>query len=169
VRLVEGQTVSGPGWGLTALHTPGHAPDHLCFALDGADLLFSGDHVMGWNTSVIAPPEGRMADYLRSLERLIGRGYRTYLPGHGGRIENPERMVKAFLVHRQWREQAIFDAIKRGLGTIREIVPAVYAGIDEKLLTAASLSVQAHVEHLIERGLVRSAGPLSFDGLLEPA
>lgn len=163
MALREADTVRGPGWALTALHTPGHAPDHLCFALEGRRILFSGDHVMAWNTSVVAPPEGRMADYLASLERLIGRGDEVYLPGHGGRLENPERMVKAYLVHRTWREQAILGAIKAGAASIAQVVPAVYAGLDEKLVAAASLSVQAHVEHLIERGLLRNAGPLTFE------
>lgn len=167
--LRDGDEVSGPGWALTALATPGHAPDHLCFALHGRRVLFSGDHVMAWNTSVVAPPEGRMSDYLSSLERLIGRGDELYLPGHGGRLEEPERMVRAYLVHRRWREQAILGAITDGKRTINDIVALVYSGIDGKLVTAAALSVQAHVEHLIERGLVTCDGPPSFDRVLSPA
>jgi glyoxylase-like metal-dependent hydrolase (beta-lactamase superfamily II) len=163
IILRDGDTIAGEGWALTALHTPGHAPDHLCFALEGRGILFSGDHVMAWNTTVIAPPEGRMADYLASLERLIGRGDELYLPGHGGRLEEPQRTVKAYLVHRHWREQAILGAIKNGHRTIDEIVALVYCGIDGRLVTAASLSVQAHVVHLIDRGLVTCHGPPTFD------
>jgi glyoxylase-like metal-dependent hydrolase (beta-lactamase superfamily II) len=167
VALAHGDRLEGEGWAVTALHTPGHAPDHLCFALEvpggEAGLLFSGDHVMGWSTSVVAPPEGRMGDYLRSLELLGGRADRVYFPGHGGRVEEPQRLVKAFLLHRRMREQAILDCIRAGTNTVSAIVPVVYRGIDPRLAKAASLSVLAHVEHLISRGLVRSDSPLSAD------
>lgn len=166
VRLEHGDRLAGDGWVVTALHTPGHAPDHLCFELEGTGLLFSGDHVMGWNTSVIAPPEGSMADYLRSLELLVERTDRVYLPGHGGRVEEPQRLVKAFLLHRRMREQAILDCIRAGTSTVRGIVPAIYRDLDPKLINAASLSVLAHVEHLISRGLVRCDYPLSADRAL---
>jgi glyoxylase-like metal-dependent hydrolase (beta-lactamase superfamily II) len=166
IVLRDGDRVSGEGWTLTALHTPGHAPDHLCLSLEGRGILFSGDHVMAWNTTVIAPPEGRMADYLASLERLVGRGDAVYLPGHGGRLEEPERTVRAYLLHRQWREQAILGAIRDGHSTIDDIVALVYSGIDGRLVTAASLSVQAHVVHLIDRGLVTCHGPPTFDRAL---
>jgi glyoxylase-like metal-dependent hydrolase (beta-lactamase superfamily II) len=166
VRLDHGDRLAGEGWSLTALHTPGHAPDHLCFELEGTGLLFSGDHVMGWNTSVIAPPEGSMADYLRSLELLGERGDRVYLPGHGGRVEEPQRLVKAFLLHRRMREQSILDCIRSGTNTVTAIVPAIYRDLDPKLTKAASLSVLAHVEHLISRGLVRCDSPLSADRAL---
>lgn len=163
VPLVDGQTLDGTGWSLTALHTPGHAPDHLCFALGDSGILFSGDHVMGWNTSVVAPPEGNMADYVRALDRLTGRSDRLYFPGHGGQVEDPQRLVKAFLLHRRMREQSILECIRQGTDTVRAIVPVVYKGLDAKLLNAASLSVLAHVEHLAERGLVRVEGALSAD------
>jgi glyoxylase-like metal-dependent hydrolase (beta-lactamase superfamily II) len=166
IRLDHGSRLAGDGWALTALHTPGHAPDHLCFALEDTGVLFSGDHVMGWNTSVIAPPEGSMADYLRSLELLGERGDRVYLPGHGGRVEEPQRLVKAFLLHRRMREQAILDCIRAGTNTVKAIVPAIYRDLDPKLTNAASLSVLAHVEYLIARGLVRCDSPLSADRAL---
>ena len=118
---------------------------------------------MGWNTSVVAPPEGRMADYLRSLQLLGERADRVYFPGHGGRVEEPQRLVKAFLLHRRMREQAILDCIRAGTNTVRAIVPVIYRDLDPKLVKAASLSVLAHVEHLISRGLVRSDFPLSAD------
>lgn len=170
VRLAHGDRLEGDGWAVTALHTPGHAPDHLCFALEypgePAGVLFSGDHVMGWNTSVVAPPEGSMADYLRALELLGGRRDRVYLPGHGGRVDEPQRLVKAFLLHRRMREQAILDCIRGGAGTVTAIVPAIYRDLDPRLGKAASLSVLAHVEHLIARGLVRCDPPLSADRVL---
>jgi glyoxylase-like metal-dependent hydrolase (beta-lactamase superfamily II) len=169
VRLGHGDRLAGDRWALAALHTPGHAPDHLCFELEGTGLLFSGDHVMGWNTSVVAPPEGSMAQYLRSLELLGERSDRVYLPGHGGRVEEPQRLVRAFLLHRRMREQAILDCIRAGTATVRAIVPAIYRDLDPKLVNAASLSVQAHVEHLISRGLVRCDSPLSADRVLSAA
>lgn len=164
-----GTTIDGDGWVLTAVHTPGHAPDHLCFALGGSPILFSGDHVMAWNTSVVAPPEGRMADYLASLQALLKRDETRYLPGHGGRIEDGQRMTKAYLLHRRWREQAILGAIRNGIETVPGIVAVVYQGLDPKLDKAASLSVLGHVEHLIERGLVACDGPASLAARLSPA
>jgi glyoxylase-like metal-dependent hydrolase (beta-lactamase superfamily II) len=161
VALRHGDRLEGEGWSLQALFTPGHAPDHLCFALEGTEILFSGDHVMGWNTSVVAPPEGHMGAYIRSLELLTQRPERTYFPGHGGQIEEPQRLVKAYLLHRRMREHAILDCIRQGHDTAEAIVPVVYRGLDPKLLNAASLSVLAHVEHLKERGLVAYEAPLS--------
>jgi glyoxylase-like metal-dependent hydrolase (beta-lactamase superfamily II) len=163
VPLVDSGRLAGNGWAFTAIHTPGHAPDHLCFALEGSTVLFSGDHVMGWNTSVIAPPEGNMGDYMRALEVLKGRDDQVYFPGHGGQIAEPQRMVKAFLLHRRMREQAILDCIRDGNNVIKTIVPVIYRDLNPKLLNAAALSVQAHVEHLIEQGLVRCDSPLSQD------
>lgn len=163
VPLADGEQLAGNGWTFAALHTPGHAPDHLCFALEGTGLLFSGDHVMGWNTSVIAPPEGNMGDYMRALEVLNRRSDATYFPGHGGQVADPQRLVKAFLLHRRMRERAILDCIRDGKDTIKSIVPIIYRDINPKLLNAAALSVQAHVEHLMERGLVRCDSPLSQD------
>jgi glyoxylase-like metal-dependent hydrolase (beta-lactamase superfamily II) len=169
VPLADGQTLQGGGWALTALHTPGHAPDHLCFALSGTRALFSGDHVMGWNTSVVAPPEGRMGDYIRSLELLTKRDDAVYFPGHGGQVEEPQRLVKAYLLHRRMREQSILECIGDGTNTARAIVPVIYRDLDPKLVKAATLSVLAHVEHLLERGLVRYEPPLSADRVLSPS
>ena len=161
VALADGSRFEGDGYALTALHTPGHAPDHLCFAVEGTGILLSGDHVMGWNTSVVAPPDGNMAAYMRSLDKLMGRNDTVFLPGHGGRIEQPQRVVKAFIVHRRMREQAILDCIKGGATTIAAIVDVVYRGLDSRLVRAASMSVAAHVESLVERGLVSAIGPVA--------
>lgn len=169
VALGDGDIAEGPEWRLQALHTPGHAPDHLCFALLGRSILFSGDHVMAWNTTLVAPPEGAMADYIASLERLLSRGESVYLPGHGGRLDEPQRTVKAYLLHRRWREDSILEAIRGGVGTIHSIVPVVYPTIDGRLASAAALSVQAHVEHLIARGLVTCDGSPTWDRPLSPA
>jgi glyoxylase-like metal-dependent hydrolase (beta-lactamase superfamily II) len=163
LRLIDGEQLAGDGWRLDAVFTPGHAPDHLCFALADRRLLFSGDHVMAWNTTVVAPPEGTMADYMASLEALLARsaGDDIYLPGHGGRIEQPARLVKAFLLHRNMREQAILGAIRDGTDTIEAIVARIYQGLDAALVRAASLSVQAHVEHLVSKGALAPTGHLS--------
>lgn len=168
VEVRDGATIEGRDWQLEAIHTPGHAPDHLCFALEKRAVMFTGDHVMAWNTTLVAPPEGSMADYITSLERLMSRGETLYLPGHGGRLYEPARTVKAYLLHRRWREQSILDAIQKGAGTIMSLVPIVYPTIDKRLAPAAMLSVQAHVEHLIARGLVACDGHPTFDRRLSP-
>jgi glyoxylase-like metal-dependent hydrolase (beta-lactamase superfamily II) len=124
--------------------------------------------VMAWNTTVIAPPEGRMADYAASLEILLDRNDDIFLPGHGDRLNDPQRTVKAYLLHRNWREKSVLDALAGGATTIRRIVPEVYRGLAPQLIPAATLSVQAHVEYLIEKGLVASDLPLTPDRALSP-
>ena len=166
IALAAGETVESKEWALTAIHTPGHAPDHLCFALEGRDVLFSGDHVMAWNTTVVAPPEGHMAHYERSLEILLDRDDSVFLPGHGGRLTSPQRTVKAYLLHRQWREQSVLAAMTSGATTIRRLVPEIYRGLPPQMVPAATLSVQAHVEYLIEKGLVAADPPLTPDRAL---
>lgn len=163
VALAHGDRVEEKEWRFEAIHTPGHAPDHLCFALLGRGVLFSGDHVMAWNTTLVAPPEGSMADYVDSLELLLPRTESVYLPGHGGRLDDPQRTVRAYLLHRRWREEQVLEAIREGVGTIQSIVPVIYPTIDRKLSSAAALSVQAHVEHLIARGLVTCDGSPTWD------
>ena len=154
-KLRHGDTIEGPDWALGVIHTPGHAPDHLCFALQGRRSVFSGDHVMGWSTTVVAPPEGNMADYLASLERLLTRRDKLFFPGHGGRIEMPQRVIRAYLMHRKMRESAIYACLKSGDRFIPQIVPKIYPTLDPRLETAAALSVLAHLELLVDRGLVR--------------
>jgi glyoxylase-like metal-dependent hydrolase (beta-lactamase superfamily II) len=170
IRLGDGDSLAGDDWRVSAIHTPGHLPDHLCFALDGTGAVFSGDHVMGWNTSIVAPPEGHMADYNRSLAALMAREHDSvYFPGHGGRIEQPQRFAKAYLLHRRMRENAIEDAIKGGADTIEQVTLKVYQGLDPRLLPAAAMNVLAHVEHLHERGLVNPSQPLSLASTLRPS
>ena len=162
ILLKHGDRLSGGDWTVTAVHTPGHLPDHLCFALEGTGVLFSGDHIMAWNTSIVAPPEGRMGDYNRSLEVLMDRREDTvYYPGHGGQLEQPQRVARAYLIHRRMREQAIVECIRDGAASIEAVVAQVYAGLDPRLIPAAALSVLAHVEHLGERGLESFSLPLS--------
>ena len=168
VHVGDADKIEGDGWTLTALHTPGHAPDHLCLALDGTGTVFSGDHVMAWNTSVVAPPEGRMADYMRSLELLLGREDTTLLPGHGGAIDEARRTVKAYLLHRKWREQAILDAVRKGTNTVRALLPVIYRDLDKAVVGAATLSLRAHVDHLAERGLIACADSSNVDCVAVP-
>jgi len=176
IVLRHGDEVCGSDWGVEAVFTPGHAPDHLCFALHGPEagqepefqdsILFSGDHVMGWNTSVVAPPEGNMKDYLDSLNTLIERKDHIYFPGHGGQIEKGGRVAHAYLVHRRLREQSIFEAIKGGQSNIAAIVSLIYRKLDPRLIRAASLSVEAHIEHLIDQGLITFEGTTIADAEL---
>jgi glyoxylase-like metal-dependent hydrolase (beta-lactamase superfamily II) len=154
--LTDGMNVEGQGWAVTVLHTPGHAPDHLCFSLRDAPVLFSGDHVMGWNTTVVAPPEGHMGTYIRSLEKLLPGEEALFLPGHGGPIEQPQRLVKAFIMHRRWREAEIAECLRSGLETIDLIVPRIYGRLESALSGAAALAVFAQIELMIEKGLVQT-------------
>jgi glyoxylase-like metal-dependent hydrolase (beta-lactamase superfamily II) len=164
IVLKDGGKVEGKGYDFEALFTPGHAPDHLCFALLGTPVLFSGDHVMSWNTSVVAPPEGSMADYMRSLEKLVDRKDEVYLPGHGGTLRSPQKVVRAFIIHRKMRESAILQAVRDGHTTIPRIVDVVYRGLDSRLVNAARASAFAHVQRMVEIGQLECpAGPPSLD------
>lgn len=169
ICLRHGDRIEGSRWALEAVHTPGHAPDHLCFADLGSSSLFTGDHIMGWNTSVIAPPEGRMSDYIRSLELLLDRDDSAYWPGHGGPIRNTRRQVRAFLMHRKWRESAIFTCLQDGPTSIRRIVPRIYETVDGAVASAAALSVLAHLESLVERGRVSCEGPPTLEAVFSVA
>ena len=157
-KLADGDTVRGRDFALDVLHMPGHAPDHLCFALVGKRTMFTGDHVMGWNTTVIAPPEGDLAQFLASLERLMQRHDKMFLPGHGGRIQTPQRVVKAYIMHRKWREQTILACLEEGICTVPRIVARLYGTLDAGLKGAAALSVLAHLQYLIDRDLVGTEG-----------
>jgi glyoxylase-like metal-dependent hydrolase (beta-lactamase superfamily II) len=154
--LRDGEFYKGDGFSLQAIETPGHASNHLAYALIEENALFSGDHVMGWSTSVVAPPDGNMRDYLQSLERLHARDDSVYWPGHGDIVENPKRLVRGYILHRTQREAAILLRLGEGDRTIADIVQGIYAGLDAKLQNAAALSVLAHLEDLVARGLVES-------------
>ena len=156
-RLTHGEVVTGPGWTLEALFTPGHMSNHMCFALREEQALFSGDHVMSWSTSVIAPPDGDMARYMDSLDLLLTRPDRIYYPAHGPERLEPIAHVRSLIAHRRAREQAILAALREGLGTIPAIVARLYADIDPRLHGAAALSVRAHLEKLIAEGTIRLA------------
>ncbi|CAA2157746.1 Hydroxyacylglutathione hydrolase [Methylobacterium brachiatum] len=161
--MAEGQTVSGPGWTLVAVETPGHTMNHLAFALPEGEALFSGDHVMAWNTTIVAPPDGEMRAYMASLEKLRGRSETIYWPGHGGPVREPARLVRCLLGHRRQREAAICARLAAGDSRIPEVVAAIYQGLDPRLRGAAALSVFAHLEDLVGRGLVVCDGPPRLD------
>ena len=154
---VEGGKTGGK-WRFEAVHTPGHTSNHLCFALTDPGILFSGDHVMGWSTSVIAPPDGDMAAYMASLDKLLGRSDRVYWPTHGPAIIEPHRHVRAFIAHRRERESGIVDCLKSGCETIDAIVERLYVGLNPALHRAAGRSVLAHLIDLIGRDIVATEG-----------
>jgi glyoxylase-like metal-dependent hydrolase (beta-lactamase superfamily II) len=154
IRMADGDHVAGEGWTLTALHTPGHASNHLCFALAEEQALFSGDQVMGWSTTVISPPDGDMAAYMASLDRLLARGEKIYWPTHGGPIRDPQAHVGALIAHRRARRAAIVEALNTGPARPAEIVAKVYQGLDPRLVEAAAESVRAHLIELAAAGLV---------------
>lgn len=167
--LRHGDVIGGASWTLEAVHTPGHTSDHLALALAQENALFSGDHVMAWATSVVAPPDGSMADYFASLRLLLSREDTVYWPGHGGPSRTPQRLVRALIAHRQMREAAILERIRAGDKTVSDIVRAVYADVDPRLHGAAALSALAHVEHLIAQGLVACDGAASLSAKLSVA
>ena len=156
--LADGEQVTGDGWALSAIATPGHTSNHLCFALDGEGVLFTGDHVMGWSTTVIAPPDGDMTAYMASLDLLLARGDSVYFPAHGPPVEKPHAHVRALIVHRRMREKQILAQLDAGEGRIPAMVAAMYQEIDPRLHAAAGRSVLAHLVDLEQRGLVRGEG-----------
>ncbi len=164
VTLRDGDVIEGAGWRLEAVHTPGHTSNHLCFALAQERVLFSGDHVMGWSTSVIAPPDGDMAAYMRSLAKLLRRDDVAYWPTHGPSIPDPKPFVQAFIGHRRERADAILARLAYGDETIEAIVRHVYVGLDPRLRGAAGRSVLAHLVELVEIGKVSSDGPPTLGG-----
>jgi glyoxylase-like metal-dependent hydrolase (beta-lactamase superfamily II) len=163
VILRDGDPVIGAGWRFEAVHTPGHTSNHLCFALADRGILFSGDHVMGWSTSVVAPPDGDMGAYMASLDKLLGRREAVYWPTHGPAIDAPQRYVRAFILHRREREAGILDCLAAGLAEIEAIVDRLYAGLQPGLRRAAARSVHAHLLDLVGRGLAESDGPPTLD------
>jgi glyoxylase-like metal-dependent hydrolase (beta-lactamase superfamily II) len=156
--LADGERLTGDGWTLEAVATPGHTSNHLCLALAGDGALFTGDHVMGWSTTVVAPPDGDMADYMASLERLLERDDLVYYPAHGPAVTDPHAHVRRLIEHRRMRERQILDRLGRGEGRIAAMVAEMYAGIDPRLFPAAGRSVLAHLVDLERQGRVRPEG-----------
>ncbi len=164
--LADGDRVAGDGWTLEAVATPGHTSNHLCFAWAGGDALFSGDHVMGWSTSVVIPPDGDMGDYMASLAKLTQRMEATYWPGHGPAVTDPQRLLRGMIGHRRQRERQLLRALAAGPLDVPSLVAASYKGLDERLVPAAQLSVLAHLRDLERRGSVRH---MEGSWTLEPA
>jgi glyoxylase-like metal-dependent hydrolase (beta-lactamase superfamily II) len=162
--LHDGEVIAGPGWTIEAVATPGHTANHMAFAFKEADLLFSGDHVMAWSTPVVAPPDGAMSDYMASLQKLARRAEPVYLPGHGGAVRDAPRFVAHYIRHRQAREASILHRLAKGEADIPTLVRAIYIGLDPRLVKAAGLSVLAHLEDLVTRGLVVTEGEPSIAG-----
>jgi glyoxylase-like metal-dependent hydrolase (beta-lactamase superfamily II) len=162
--LADGEVVSGDGWTIEAVATPGHTANHMAYAFKEADLIFSGDHVMAWSTPVVAPPDGAMSDYMASLQKLARRTEPVYLPGHGGAVREAPRFVEHYIRHRQGREASILHRLGKGEADIPTLVRAIYIGLDPRLVRAAGLSVLAHLEDLTVRGLVATEGEPSIEG-----
>ena len=156
--MADGESIAGPGWTLTAVATPGHTSNHLCFALGEEKALFSGDHVMGWSTTVVAPPDGDMAAYMASLALLIPRDDAVYYPTHGAPIHEPQRFVRGLIMHRRQRETQILKLLREGTDAVAALVAAMYANVDPRLHPAAGRSVLAHLIDLRARGVVADTG-----------
>lgn len=158
--LEDGESMTGPGWTLTAVATPGHTSNHLCFALEESGALFTGDHVMGWSTSVIVPPDGDMSDYMASLAKLYEREDRVYYSAHGAPIERPRQLVRGMMGHRRQRENQILRLLGEAPQEIEALVPQMYKGLDPRLTGAAGMSVKAHLIDLERRGIVSRSGDI---------
>ncbi|MGO8737638.1 MBL fold metallo-hydrolase [Rhodoblastus sp.] len=167
--LADGEIWRGAGFSLRAVATPGHTMNHLCFELVEEKALFTGDHVMGWSTSIVAPPDGAMRLYMDSLEKLRAFDHQIFWPGHGGPISQPQRFLRGLLHHRHAREKSILKALGDGPRGVPEIVGKVYEKLDPRLKGAAALSTFAHLEDFCARGLVRTDGPPRLDGIFSLA
>jgi glyoxylase-like metal-dependent hydrolase (beta-lactamase superfamily II) len=162
--LADGEVVSGDGWTLEAITTPGHTANHMAYAFKEANLVFSGDHVMAWSTPVVSPPDGSMGDYMASLQKLAKRGEPIYFPGHGPAVRSAPRFVAAYILHRKAREASILNRLAKGESDIPSLVGAIYANLDPRLVKAAGMSVLAHLEDLVARGEAATNGPPSIAG-----
>jgi glyoxylase-like metal-dependent hydrolase (beta-lactamase superfamily II) len=169
LHLSDDQTVAGDGWSIRGVFTPGHAANHLAFALEDTGILFSADHVMAWATSIVAPPDGAMADYMASLHKLLARDDRIYFPGHGGPVRKPLPFLRGLKAHRKMRERAILERLRAGDRTIPEMVAAIYRDTNPALHGAAGLSVLAHLEDLTSRGDAVADSDVAIDGVFRPA
>jgi glyoxylase-like metal-dependent hydrolase (beta-lactamase superfamily II) len=163
IAICAGARIAGAGWTMEAIPTPGHTSNHLCYALEEENALFSGDHIMGWSTTVITPPDGDMGDYLRSLERIRARGFSTIWPTHGPPITDVTPFLDAYIAHRRERERQILGRLAAGETRIKVMVPTLYASVDSRLWPAAAHSVLAHMVELVKTGRVLADGPAGLD------
>jgi len=157
VSVCEGGLIAGPGWTLRATPTPGHTSNHICYALEEENALFSGDHIMGWSTTVIVPPDGDMGAYYASLDRIADLDFATLWPTHGPPVTEPAAFIAAYKAHRLDRERQICAQLAAGHSHIQEMVPVMYAAVDPRLYPAASQSVLAHLIHMTRSGQVACA------------
>jgi glyoxylase-like metal-dependent hydrolase (beta-lactamase superfamily II) len=169
VEIEDAARVMGPGWTLEALATPGHASNHVCYALMEENALFSGDHVMGWSTTVVSPPDGDMGDYYASLDKVQARNFTTLWPTHGPPITGVDPFLNAYRTHRLDRERQILAQLAEGRHRITEMVPVMYAAVDPRLHPAAAHSVLAHLIHLVRIGQVVSMSAPSIDSVFRLA
>lgn len=169
ICAADGQVFSTPDWSIEVIHTPGHTANHACFALRTSGILFSADHVMAWATTIVAPPDGSMRAYMDSLEKLLKRKDVLYLPGHGAPISKPHRFLRGLRTHRKMRERAVLERVMQGDETIAQMVAAIYRDTDKRLHGAAGLSVFAHLEDLVSRGLVLTQGDPMPNNIYRPA
>tara|TARA_R110002167_G_scaffold192921_3_gene395528 strand:+ start:654 stop:1556 length:903 start_codon:yes stop_codon:yes gene_type:complete len=167
--LCDGEIVTGDGWTLETLATPGHASNHLAFVLAEENALFSGDHVMGWSTTVVAPPDGDMVAYMQSLDAVIARNFTTLWPTHGAPITDPAPFLRAYRGHRLARESQILERLNAGDRTIAAMVPVLYSAVDDRLWPAASLSVLAHLIKLVAEGRVVAEPQATLTATYRPA
>jgi glyoxylase-like metal-dependent hydrolase (beta-lactamase superfamily II) len=169
IVLRDGERFEAAGRTVEAVHTPGHTSNHLCFALPEDGVLFSGDHVMGWSTTVVSPPDGDMHAYFASLKKLLTRDETVYWPTHGTAIRNPERFVSALIRHRRMREEQIMACLTDGLRDIPAMVARMYAAVPQELHPAARQTVLAHLIHMVETDRVRCEGPPAVGSSFRPA
>ncbi|HEY1448035.1 MAG TPA: MBL fold metallo-hydrolase [Caulobacteraceae bacterium] len=163
ISVCGGAAIEGAGWTIEAIPTPGHTSNHICYALRDENALFSGDHIMGWSTTVITPPDGDMGDYLASLELVKARGFATLWPTHGPPITDVAPFIEAYAEHRRDRERQILGELAAGETRIKAMVPRLYASVDQRLWPAAAHSVLAHMLELVKTGRVKSAGAPALD------
>jgi len=152
--VADGEVIDGADWQLQAIHTPGHCANHLCFAMIGADSLFCGDQLMAWATPVILPPDGSIADYIDSLERLAARTESTFYPTHGLPIKDPQSTISAFIQHRLDRIEQVKAALQKGIGTLTDLRKSIYQDLPASLHAGAELSLLASLEYMEQRGWV---------------
>lgn len=162
ITVKDGDVFKGSDWTIEAIATPGHTSNHFCFGLKEENALFSGDHVMGWSTTVISPPDGHMGDYFASLEKIKKRGFSTIWPTHGPPVTNVAPFLDAYIAHRKAREQAIIERLRAGDRLIPDMVKVIYKDVDKRLHPAACHSVLAHIIHLVETGRVKAEGPFGL-------
>jgi len=163
VPLKDGDEIKGDNWSINCIHTPGHTSNHLCFHLAEENVLFPGDHVMGWSTTVVSPPDGNMAEYMDSLRKLSRRNDRIYYPTHGAPIEDPQKFVRGIVVHRKMRESQILNCLDKEISSISLMVEHMYKGLDSRLIEAAKHSIFAHIIDLSNRGIIKTQDKISID------